>query len=137
MFQKIYFVSQVPSKNKNETKNVMDLDQAAMERQLALGTAEGHATAKDIYNNGGHSKSHARITLTPPGLTKKLSKGDAITGIAVDGTTIDAKAYSGADIGSTTVLVQYKTLDTQENHVMCKVGALPIAEQIHEGCLER
>jgi len=50
-----------------------------METQLAVGTEEGFQNARNIYEQGGHSKSHAVITLDTP-LSAALGKGDPISG---------------------------------------------------------
>jgi len=116
--------------------NAMDLDQAAIESQLGLSTVDSFATAKKIYNEGAHSKSYAQITLST-GLASAVSGGDPISGLAVDGSIVSAKAHDDAPIGSTTLLVRYTTLDSQTpHHVGCKVGALPVADQYHQGCLK-
>merc|ERR1719162_1055214 len=52
----------------------VDLDQNAIVAQVALKTPEGFENARDIYNNGGHSKSYASVILDT-GLSGAVSKG--------------------------------------------------------------
>lgn len=115
--------------------NAMDLDQAAIEKQLGKATQDSFQQAKKIYNEGGHSKSYARLALDGAGLSSAVSKGDEITGLSVGGSSVSAKAYGDFPVGSTSLTVQYKTIDLQSEHVGCKVGALPSEDQFHDGCL--
>ena len=111
----------------------MDLDQASFERQLASGTEESFAVAQDIYNQGGHSKSHAVIELDVA-LAADLGKSATITGTAVDGTAITAKTYSAASAGDKTIKIKYTTSDDQATYVGCQVGALPADEHVTAKC---
>jgi len=104
-----------------------------METQLAVGTEEGFQNAQNIYEQGGHSKSHAVITLDT-GLSAALGKGDTISGIDVDGNAITASAYSGAAAGDKVIKIKYKTTDVQASWVGCHVGALPETEHKTTGC---
>lgn len=115
--------------------NAIDLDQKSFERQLGEGTDESYVAAKAIYEEGGHSKSHAVITLTTP-LTKDLASKDTITGTAVDGGAITASAYSSASTGEKVIKVKYTTSNDQDSHVGCQVGALPSDEHVTAGCFE-
>lgn len=116
--------------------NAIDMDQAAIEKQLKLGTAEAFQVAQDIYNNGAHSKSYAQITLSSPGLTADMTKSSSVKGMSVGDTTIETKPYSTAGVGSTTIKIKYQTYDDQAEHVRCKVGALPVDDQFHDGCFK-
>jgi len=60
----------------------IDLDQAAMEEQLALLTPEGFAKAKRIYLEGGHRRSYAVLNLTV--FVGKTTAGKMVTGNIVD-----------------------------------------------------
>jgi len=115
--------------------NAIDLDQAAMERQLAMGTDQSYAVAKAIYQEGGHSKSYASITLTAP-LSSGVSKSAPMVGFTDSGTEVRGKAYSAYDAGATEVRFQYAVSDVQESYVNCQVGALSMAgEENIEGCI--
>lgn len=113
--------------------NALDQDQAVFESLLSDGTAESFVAAKKVYEEGGHSKAYAVLELTT-GLTKDLKKKDSITGDSEIG-GIAGSAYSDAPSGSTTIKVKYPTKDdVQEDHVLCRVGGLPVDQQYHEGC---
>jgi len=115
--------------------NAIDLDQAALERQLALATDESFAAAKAIYQEGGHSKSYAIVVLSSP-LVSGVSKGTAITGVTADGAPVQGKAYADHPAGETELRMQYITTDMQDSYVSCQVGALDaVGEANYEGCL--
>jgi len=112
----------------------LDLDQASMEAALAIGTADSFEIAKAIYQQGGHSKSYAIVTLTPP-LASAITKGTVITGVTATGTPVNGKAYADFESGDTVISIQYQTSDVQESYVNCQVGALTMAgEQNLSGC---
>eukprot|EP00979_Chaetoceros_neogracilis_P016371 scaffold7863_cov244-Chaetoceros_neogracile.AAC.1 len=115
--------------------NAIDLDQKSMEEQLALGTADGFQNAQNIYEQGGHSKAHAVITLDS-GLSKSLSKGQPISGTDVDGNAIVTTAYSDTAIGDTVIKIKYATSNIQDTYVGCSVGALPERYQLTSGCFK-
>ena len=90
----------------------IDLDQAAFESQLALGTEESFDIAKQIYLQGGHSKSFAEVTLSTP-LVGSIGKGAEILGMNEKGKQVVGKAYDDYSSGATAIKVQYKTTDDQ------------------------
>jgi len=98
----------------------VDLDQKALEDAVGEDTEEGMAKAKRIYEEGGHSKSHAVLTLST-GLTMAVNKSDGIS----DGTTM-AKSYSGYAVGDTEIKALYKELGA------CNVGGLDMTKL--DGC---
>ena len=98
----------------------IDLDQQAIELALAIRTSTSFDNAQTIYEEGGHSKSYARLQLSSP-LPTKVKKGSAIRGKTADGTTIKAKAYETAEEGDAIIEVQYPT---DEGSLPCFVGAL-------------
>jgi hypothetical protein len=106
-----------------------------MEEQLARGTAEGFQNAQNIYEQGGHSKAHAVITLDS-GLSKSLSKGQLISGTAEDNSAIVTTAYSDTAIGDKVIKIKYKTTDVQNSYVGCHVGALPESDHKLTGCFK-
>ena len=114
-------------------QNAIDLDQKSMETQLGVGTEEGFQLAKDIYEQGGHSKSHAVITLKTD-LAADLSKGTKITGFDTEGNTIEARAYSSASAGTNVIKIKYATTNIQATHVGCFVGALVDTDHRKKGC---
>lgn len=94
------------------TQAAIDLDQAAFESQLALQTEESFDFAKEIYLQGGHSKSYAEVTLSKP-LVGNIGKGSEIQGMNEKGKQVVGKAYDDYASGSTNIKVQYKTTDDQ------------------------
>lgn len=106
------------------SQNAIDLDQEALETQLAIGTEGSFAAAKEIYQQGAFSKSVAAVILSAP-LGTALSKGTPISGVAADGSAVIGKAYEDNAAGAISLLVQYKTSDSQSNYVECQVGANP------------
>ena len=98
----------------------IDMDQQAIELALAIRTSTSFDNAQTIYENGGHSKSYARLQLQTS-LPTKVKKGSDIKGKTADGTTIHAKAYEQAEEGDTVLEVQYPT---DESALPCFVGAL-------------
>lgn len=114
--------------------NAIDLDQASFEQQLAIGTHESYQVARSIYNEGGHSKSYATITLASP-LQMNVPKETRVIGTSTYGNAVFAQTYREAEAGSTTLKISYPTSDIQEMHVGCQVGALPPYERVTDGCL--
>ena len=112
----------------------IDLDQAAIEQELAKQTDSSFDSAKKIYQEGGSSKSYAQITLGQP-LSVQLRKDTAMTGGSGDGGEVAGRAYDTYAAGTTTIKFQYKTSDIQANHVACMVGGLPSDLQTMDGCL--
>mmetsp|Transcript_55071 Transcript_55071/g.133798 ORF Transcript_55071/g.133798 Transcript_55071/m.133798 type:complete len:512 (-) Transcript_55071:94-1629(-) len=113
--------------------NALDLDQQAMELELAKCTAESLSAAERIYTEGGYSKSVAEITLSSP-LVSPVSSGTKVTGTAIDGSQVVGKAYADYSTGSTSFAIQYQTSDSQANYVNCQVGGL--ASPNTDGCFE-
>jgi hypothetical protein len=91
--------------------------------------------ARKIYEEGGHSKSFARITLNEGStLPTDLPKGTGITGIAADGTTTVVGALLGAQNAGDSVLeIQYEIIQVQASYVNCQVGGRE-AEGNLDGC---
>lgn len=104
--------------------NAIDLDQEAMEGQLALANDDAYASAKAIYEEGAFSKSVATVTLGAP-LASDVPKGTPIEGVNAEGVAVLGKAYEDNAAGATSIIIQYKTSDSQKNYVGCQVGANP------------
>lgn len=109
----------------------IDLDQQAIEAQLAAGTDEGKANARSIYTQGAFSKSYAEIVLDTP-LANTLSKGVEVVGASADGTEIRGAVLDEAVSGDKIVRVQYSTSGVQESYVGCQVGGNP--DPVLDGC---
>lgn len=112
----------------------IDLDQAAIEQELAKETEDSFEAAKKVYNEGGSSKSYAQITLDSP-LSSTVSKGTKMTAKASDGSQVAGATYDKYDEGTLIIKFQYQTSDVQANHVACMVGGLPDNLQTMNGCL--
>mmetsp|Transcript_36492 Transcript_36492/g.40608 ORF Transcript_36492/g.40608 Transcript_36492/m.40608 type:complete len:513 (+) Transcript_36492:131-1669(+) len=113
--------------------NAIDLDQEAMENQLALANEEAYANALAIYSLGAHSKSSAKVTLVSP-LASAATKGTKVTGRNADGNQVVGKLYEDVASGATEVLIQYQTSDIQKSYVTCQVGASQAP--MTDGCFE-
>lgn len=111
----------------------IDLDQKAIEEQLAIGTDESFQTARKIYNSGGNSKSYAQITVSPA-LTKAVVKGGAIMGRSASDVEVAGKTGQTYNSGDSALKVYYATTDLQNNYVNCQVGGL--AEPNLSGCFK-
>lgn len=112
--------------------NALDLDQEAMEQQLSLANEDSYAQALRIYSEGAYSKSVAEITLTQA-LPMDVEKATVIMGVGADGNQVAGKAYEDNAAGATSIIVQYKTSDSQKNYVSCQVGASTTPNT--DGCL--
>lgn len=110
----------------------IDLDQAAIEEQLALHTSQAFTLAQSIYNEGGNSKSYAVLTLTTP-LTSSVLKDASIVGLSADSKEISLKAYEDYPSGSGVIQALYSTTDIQASYMECQVGGLVTKNTV--GCL--
>jgi len=113
----------------------IDLDQAAIEAELAKKTPEAFQTALRIYQEGGYSKSYAQITLISP-LTTFVGTGTTIIGRNADGNEVAGKAYEDYQSGTSVIKVQYATTDIQATYVECQVGGLPEGSRNLVGCFD-
>jgi len=104
--------------------NALDLDQAAMEVELALMTSAGFTNAQAIYTGGGNSKSYASIALAGA-LTVALAKGETVIGTNANGVAVYGSMKSAAAVGATSISVTYDTNENQANYNGgCQVGSL-------------
>ena len=106
------------------TQAALDLDQKAIESQLALKTPQSFTAANQIYSQGAFSKPYAKLTLSSP-LTTAIAAGVDVTGVASDGTTVTGATYKAASVGDDMLEVQYKVIGIQDTYVNCQVGANP------------
>lgn len=107
------------------------MDQSVLQLELAKCTDEAHASALRVYQEGGHSKPIAQVTLST-GLASAVEAGTKVTGTAVDGSQTVGKMFADAPTGATEIEVQYQTSDSQSNYVNCQVGGLPAPNT--DGC---
>ena len=74
--------------------NAVDLDQKVMEDYLK---ARDFAKAKDVYEQGGNSKSYAALTVPP--IRKGIQKGAAMTATDQSGAAVSGKVMGlGIDL---------------------------------------
>merc|ERR1712176_1601529 len=59
--------------------------------------------------------------------------GTTIMGVGADGNQVAGKAYEDNAAGATSIIIQYKTSDSQKNYVSCQVGASTTPN--FDGCL--
>lgn len=137
----MFFESLSPTQKTSTSSQVtdhcaIDLDQAAIETQLALKTSESFEQARRIYNEGGNSKSYAQVSLTTP-LSKSIQKGDSIMGRNAAGIEVAGKSYADYPSGSQTINVLYETTDVQSSYMECQVGGLVSGTSNLDGCFEK
>ena len=109
----------------------IDLDQEALETQLALGTDQGFQAALRIYTEGAFSKSYAEITLTT-GVAVDVGKDVTVFGRAADGTQIRGKTMTAVKTGDTVLEIEYHASPVQAQWTNCHVGGNP--EPNTDGC---
>jgi hypothetical protein len=96
-----------------------------METELAAATNQAFKKAKAIYEEGAHSKSVATVTLSTA-VKQSLKADTSVTGLSLDGKTeVAGRLYEDYSVGTTTIKVQYQTIDVQAKYVGCQVGARP------------
>ena len=110
--------------------NAIDLDQDAMETQLADSAGPSWTNAKAVYTQGGFSKSYARFTLTSP-IT--ATEDTVVTGVANNGDAVSGTVKSSVT-ASTTLDVVYDTSTVQSTYVNCQVGGLTGSAINSRGC---
>jgi len=104
--------------------NALDLDQKVIEEQIALQNENSFARARDVYEQGGHSKSYAKLKITS-GNKPNVSDGTLFTGTDMSGRPVTGKVYESSTSPSDELRLQYSTSDIQSSYVGCQVGALP------------
>lgn len=110
----------------------IDLDQAAIESQLAYGTDQGRAKAMGVYTEGAFSKSYAEVKLTSP-LQLDVGKGLELIGKTATGDEVRVTVLTAVKMGDNVLQLQYATTPIQEKYVNCQVGANPSPNTA--GCL--
>lgn len=112
-------------------QNALDLDQAEMETQLAFATDESFMIARNIYEQGSHSKPVAVVTLNTP-LTARVLEGTAVSGRSSSTSQVTGTVYEDYEVGATEIKIQYDVISIQATHVGCQVGGS--AEPLTDGC---
>jgi hypothetical protein len=113
--------------------NAIDLDQAAIEAALAK-TPVDYALAKAVYIEGGNSRSYSILTV--PALASGYERGMTVAATGEDGDPTSAAVYEDAVQNATQISIYYEVSDVQEDHVRCRVGALPADLQMRDGCID-
>lgn len=119
--------------------NAIDLDQMVIEQEVQKENAGSFARAKDVYVNGGHSKSFAKLTLTSAQTSLGLLDKTPVIGTDVSGAQVTGKVYSSSETPADQIWVQYDTSSLQESYVGCQVGnGALVATGNHKtsGCFE-
>ena len=109
----------------------IDLDQRAIETQLALGTDQGRQAALAVYSQGAFSKSYAEVTLTS-GLQVDVAKDTTVMGATADGKQVRASTMADTKAGDTVLMLQYHASPVQASWTDCHVGGNP--EPNTNGC---
>lgn len=126
------FIAGYEPRSRVTDQNALDLDQEAIEQQLALASPQGYEAAFRIYSKGSHSKSVAEVNLEGP-LSEAVEKGTLIMGVTSNGNQVAAQALEDTPSGAESLSVQYQISDSQKNYVWCRVGASITPET--RGCL--
>lgn len=110
------------------------MDQENMEARLIDESNEGFGLAHNYYAEGAHSLSVATLRLALP-LSKLLLKGAEVTGEDEYNHDVTGILYQDASANSQVLLFQYQPKEGDTK--LCRVGALPVDDQIVNGCLVR
>lgn len=113
--------------------SAIDLDQAAIETELKL-AIPNFDQAKEIYNEGGHSKSYALLNfhgIRP----RSISKGDILSGTADNGRAVSGKAADDYVYQSDVIEIKLYYIVTDERD-RCQVGALALVDVNTSGCFQ-
>jgi hypothetical protein len=114
-----------------KTQNAIDLDQAALEQELA---EEDFEAARSLYEYGGHSKPFAELTLKTA-LPKQVPEDTAVTGHDDTKNEVKGKFLQTYEPGDTVVKVQYHESQVQQSYSSCQVGALTLVSKANRrGC---
>jgi len=116
--------------------NAIDLDQNFIAKFVGEKTGDSFELARAVYEQGGHSKSYAKLKLTDlTGSFPTLNDGDKFTGKNTDGVDVVGKVYkSSKSKPNGEIWLQYQTNDDQQNYVGCQVGGLGVSYQNTKEC---
>jgi hypothetical protein len=114
----------------------IDLDQKSMEQELFL---ERLIKARNVYIQGGHSRSYAELKLINPAGPRSYKANTDVLGKALNGAEIVGRLMHDVSWKNGTkqvkLDVQYATSDIQESYVGCQVGGLyTFSEANRDGC---
>jgi len=108
----------------------IDLDQKALEQELAMQNQDSFERALRVYNEGAFSNPVAQISLMTP-LDAAFWKGTPVIGISQTGNRVDGTLYNSVLAGETAITIQYDSTGSEVEK--CQVAANP--EPIFDGCL--
>jgi hypothetical protein len=90
--------------------------------------------AQNIYDEGAHSESYARVNVTTTGgLPEDVVQGQVVQAISISGTPITGTVCGDYSAGSTLFRFLYDTDDSLST--VCHVGQLPEDIQATDGCI--
>ena len=109
----------------------IDLDQRVLAAALAT---PDFAAAKAIYEDGGHSRAIAELTVAP--LERRVRSSTLVSGINATGAPILGLVASDTDVDATVVAVLYRDVQTALDATQgpCHVGALE--DPVTSGCFD-
>lgn len=94
----------------------MDLDLAAIQDQMEIGSKVGMETAERIYREGAFSHPVAQLQLDTP-LSQDIPRGTSVSGVAFSsaGGEVVGRSRDFWPMGATEVLVEYAITADQQN----------------------
>jgi len=101
-----------------QSDSAIDLDIDEMRAQLSVAGAPSFGnsallTAMELYSRGGHSHPVAEVTLSSPGLSRPMVKGEKLTGInSASNHQVVLYAAESYPIGTTRLRLNYDTTNT-------------------------
>lgn len=101
-----------------------------MEEQLGFLTTDSFAAALKIYENGGNSKSYAKLKVSA--LAVAANAGDSLVGKTESDGSSYGEAMESAAGGDTELNVLYVVSEEMTNYLNCRVGGL--TNPVTEGC---
>lgn len=108
-----------------------DLRQAALSYDKTIVTSlvfaatdESFASAQLVYENGGNSKSMAKLNIKN-GLPVPISRHTKLTAQGSDGRDVTGFADADYAVGDPVILFRYPVADYLQNPSDCRVGDLP------------
>jgi len=117
--------------------NAIDLDQQVIVAQVAKKTDSAFALAKAVYEDGGHSKSYAKLKTDNTAYVSGLADGTLVTGSDDNDNDVVGKVYKSSDTPTGEIWLQYQTNDVQASYVGCQVGALSgTGDANYDGCFK-
>ncbi len=105
-----------------------------MEARLVANSDSSFKDARKYYTDGAHSLSVATVLLAQP-LRKTIKAGTPVVGEDDYNHDVQGIIYEDAETYATVLKFQYVVSENTTR--LCRVGALPVSEQVVNGCLTR